>query len=110
MKTHLLPLFLLSLILLPGCENTGAPGNINPQSPVRLVEPLTDAANSRWFFFNSASQPFGMVNLSPDMIISGAWNSGYRYNHDTIRGEIFYDTDGIFERQRELIRVCKNCA
>ncbi len=24
--------------------------------------------------------------------------------------EIFYDTDGIFERQRELIRVCKNCA
>ncbi len=24
--------------------------------------------------------------------------------------EIFYDTDGIFERQRELIRVCKDCA
>src|SRR6056297_1992628 len=85
MKTHLLPLFWLSLIILPGCKNAGAPGNINPHSPVRLVEPLTDAANSRWFFFNSATRPFGMVNLSPDMIISGAWNSGYRYNQDTIR-------------------------
>ena len=24
--------------------------------------------------------------------------------------EVFYDTDGIFERQRELIRVCRDCA
>lgn len=53
--------------------------------PVDLVEPLIDAANSRWFFFNSATRPFGMVNLSPDMIINGAWNSGYRYHVDTIR-------------------------
>lgn len=55
------------------------------ERPVDLVEPLVDSANSRWFFFNSASRPFGMINLSPDMIISGAWNSGYRYNQDTIR-------------------------
>ncbi|NND09270.1 MAG: glycoside hydrolase family 92 protein [Saprospiraceae bacterium] len=53
--------------------------------PVDLVRPLVDAANSRWFFFNSATRPFGMVNLSPDMGIEGAWNSGYRYNQDTIR-------------------------
>nr|MBX2817975.1 hypothetical protein [Saprospiraceae bacterium] len=53
--------------------------------PVDLVEPMVDAANSRWFFFNSATRPFGMVNLSPDMIINGAWNSGYRYHQDTIR-------------------------
>ena len=53
--------------------------------PVDLVEPLVDAANSRWFFFNSATRPFGMVNLSPDMVINGAWNSGYRYKQDTIR-------------------------
>ncbi|MFP3927366.1 MAG: histone deacetylase [Desulfobacteraceae bacterium] len=26
------------------------------------------------------------------------------------RREIFYDTDGILERQRELVRVCSNCA
>jgi len=55
------------------------------ERPVDLVEPLVDSANSRWFFFNSATRPFGMVNLSPDMVISGAWNSGYRYNQDRIR-------------------------
>jgi predicted alpha-1,2-mannosidase len=55
------------------------------ESPVDLVNPLIDAANSRWFFFNSATRPFGMVNLSPDNILSGAWGSGYRYNTDTIR-------------------------
>lgn len=53
--------------------------------PVDLVEPLVDSANSRWFFFNSATRPFGMVNLSPDMVTDGAWNSGYRYNEDRIR-------------------------
>lgn len=55
------------------------------EQPVDLVQPLVDAANSRWFFFNSATRPFGMVNLSPDMGIEGAWNSGYRYNQDTVR-------------------------
>ena len=55
------------------------------QRPVDLVRPLVDAANSRWFFFNSATRPFGMVNLSPDMKIDGAWQSGYRYNLDSIR-------------------------
>ena len=54
-------------------------------TPVDLVEPLVDAANSRWFFFNSATRPFGMVNLSPDNQLGGAWGSGYRYNTDTVR-------------------------
>jgi predicted alpha-1,2-mannosidase len=52
--------------------------------PVDLVYPHLDAANSRWFFFSSACRPFGMVNLSPDMAIDGAWNSGYRYEEDSI--------------------------
>ena len=52
---------------------------------VDLVNPLLDAANSRWFYFSSACRPFGMVNLSPDMKIDGTWESGYRYNRDTIR-------------------------
>ncbi len=60
-------------------------GNNHAPDPVDMVEPLVDSANSRWFFFNSATRPFGMVNLSPDMIINGAWNSGYRYNEDRIR-------------------------
>ncbi|MFY0653191.1 MAG: GH92 family glycosyl hydrolase [Cyclobacteriaceae bacterium] len=67
--------FVLSLIF----ENAVA------QRPVDLVNPFVDAANSRWFFFSSATRPFGMVNLSPDMGLGGAWDSGYRYNQDTIR-------------------------
>ncbi len=54
--------------------------------PVDQVYPLLDAANSRWFFFASASRPFGMVNLSPDTQNEGAWGSGYKYNTDTIKG------------------------
>ncbi|MEM8890973.1 MAG: glycoside hydrolase domain-containing protein, partial [Bacteroidota bacterium] len=82
----------ICLLILPqACENPQpeeeeqASTNFEEMEPVDLVEPLVDAANSRWFFFNSATRPFGMVNLSPDMIINGAWNSGYRYNQDTIR-------------------------
>ena len=50
------------------------------------VYPTLDTENSRWFFFSSASRPFGMVNLSPDTEIDGAWGSGYRYQTDTIKG------------------------
>ncbi len=50
-----------------------------------LVEPMVDAAHSRFFYFSSASRPFGMVNLSPDMSLDGTWNTGYRYNEDTIK-------------------------
>ncbi|ANW96660.1 alpha-mannosidase [Wenyingzhuangia fucanilytica] len=50
------------------------------------VYPQLDTENSRWFFFSSASRPFGMVNLSPDNQIGGAWGSGYRYKTDTIKG------------------------
>ncbi|MFT5886331.1 MAG: putative alpha-1,2-mannosidase, partial [Arcticibacterium sp.] len=53
--------------------------------PVDMVYPLVDAANSRWFFFNSASQPFGMVNLSPDNAINADWNAGYRYDLDSVK-------------------------
>lgn len=54
--------------------------------PVDLVYPLLDTANSRWFFFSSASRPFGMVNLSPDTELGGAWGSGYRYDSTNIKG------------------------
>ncbi len=53
---------------------------------VKWVDPLIDAAHSRWFFFSSACRPFGMVNLSPDTRISGAWGTGYRYERDTVTG------------------------
>lgn len=55
------------------------------KEPVDLVYPLLDAANSRWFYFNSATRPFGMVNLSPDNSYAGDWGAGYRYNKDSIK-------------------------
>ncbi|GGF05553.1 GH92 family glycosyl hydrolase [Flavobacterium limi] len=51
-----------------------------------LVYPLLDTENSRWFFFSSASRPFGMVNLNPDTEIKGDWGGGYKYTTDTIKG------------------------
>src|SRR6056297_1728885 len=78
-------IIVLLLLTASACSGHRETGVRHENAVVHLVDPLVDAANSRWFFFNSATRPFGMVNLSPDMIINGAWNSGYRYNEDTIR-------------------------
>jgi predicted alpha-1,2-mannosidase len=59
---------------------------IKPKRGVDLVYPHLDSANSRWFYFDSASRPFGLVNLSPDTEVAGAWGSGYRYNTNEIKG------------------------
>ena len=67
----------LILIGLAGCTS---------EEPVDLVYPHLDTANSRWFYFDSASLPFGMVNLSPDTELGGAWGSGYRYHTNEIKG------------------------
>ncbi|AOW11297.1 GH92 family glycosyl hydrolase [Flavobacterium gilvum] len=53
---------------------------------VDKVYPLLDTENSRWFYFSSASRPFGMVNLSPDTQINGDWGCGYKYKTDTVKG------------------------
>jgi predicted alpha-1,2-mannosidase len=55
------------------------------ESPVDWVDPLIDTHESRWFYFNSASRPFGMVNLSPDTQTEGSWQSGYLYGDHTVR-------------------------
>ncbi|EON75648.1 Alpha-1,2-mannosidase [Lunatimonas lonarensis] len=73
--------------LLVACERgKGIEDLETGEEPVNLVYPLLDAANSRWFFFSSATRPFGMVNLSPDTQIEGAWGTGYRYETDTVKG------------------------
>src|SRR5688572_2265064 len=54
------------------------------RKPVDQVYPLLDAAHSRWFYFSSATLPFGMVNLFPDNSVNGEWDSGYRYREDSI--------------------------
>lgn len=70
---------------LSSCVDSPAVTAISAE-PVDLVYPLLDTENSRWFFFASANRPFGMVNLSPDTEVDGAWGSGYRYANDTIQG------------------------
>ncbi|MDN5205632.1 GH92 family glycosyl hydrolase [Fulvivirgaceae bacterium BMA10] len=89
MKRSLYVIMLLWIIWFSiSCDNQMRkqdPEMQKPQ-PVDLVYPLLDAANSRWFFFNSASRPFGMVNLSPDTQKEGTWGSGYRYDTDTVQG------------------------
>jgi predicted alpha-1,2-mannosidase len=67
------------LLSLLSCQPTSKP------RPVELVEPQMGSAWSRWFYFSSASRPFGMVSLFPDTKIDGEWKSGYRYTVDTIR-------------------------
>lgn len=51
----------------------------------QFVDPHIDTHESRWFYFNSASRPFGMVNLSPDTQTRGSWKSGYLYGDDQVR-------------------------
>jgi len=82
-KSQLLSLLPCICIAFSSCSTSNSTVN---QNPVDLVVPTVDSANSRWFFFSSACRPFGMVNLSPDTQVGGAWGSGYRYNTDTIKG------------------------
>ncbi|WP_235296273.1 GH92 family glycosyl hydrolase [Portibacter marinus] len=91
LQTILTSAILVFTILLDACYGqnlvaTSPHSGTKSTEPVDLVYPLLDAANSRWFFFSSACRPFGMVNLSPDTQIGGAWGSGYRYDTDTIKG------------------------
>ena len=55
------------------------------RKPVDWVKPQIDTVKPRWFYFNSACRPFGMVNLSPDTQTKGDWDAGYRYKDDTIQ-------------------------
>lgn len=52
---------------------------------VDKVNPFIDSHRSRWFFFDSASLPFGMVSLSPDTGTAHSWGSGYLYDSLHVR-------------------------
>lgn len=56
------------------CQPQGEMTENNRSRVVDKVYPLIDASHSRWLFFSSASRPFGMVNLSPDMKLDGYKN------------------------------------
>lgn len=75
----------LALVFLGACT-TQNQVSLKKKQLSDMVYPLLDTENSRWFYFSSASRPFGMVNLSPDTQIKGDWGGGYKYTTDTIKG------------------------
>lgn len=75
----------LILIFLVSCKTEKIAAE-KKKPLVDMVYPQLDTENSRWFFFSSASRPFGMVNLSPDTEINSDWGGGYKYTTDTIKG------------------------
>ena len=62
-------------------------GLADAQEPIDYVNPFIDTGSprTRWFYFSSASRPFGMVNLSPDTWTHGDWGSGYLYDSLYVR-------------------------
>ncbi|RED47470.1 GH92 family glycosyl hydrolase [Seonamhaeicola aphaedonensis] len=86
---HYFTIAIIVLSILLSCKNEDKTNFDTTNKAIdyaSLVYPQLDTENSRWFFFSSACRPFGMVNLSPDNEIDGAWGSGYRYKIDTIKG------------------------
>ena len=53
---------------------------------VELVNPWVEADIGRFFFFQSAGNPFGMVKLRPDTSTHHARNTGYRKNENDVKG------------------------
>ncbi|WP_430934642.1 GH92 family glycosyl hydrolase [Saccharicrinis sp. 156] len=89
MKLHLAIILFISGLIIFSCRTKSDQKTSNDKPDKNLVDlvyPLLDTENSRWFFFSSACRPFGMVNLSPDTQVGGAWGSGYRYKTDTVKG------------------------
>ena len=72
--------WILTILVVSACFT-----HAQPRQPVDYVNPLIDTHQSRWFYFSSASRPFGMVNLSPDTNVRGSWNSGYLYDSTVVR-------------------------
>lgn len=63
-----------------------APGTRADQNPVDQVNPWVEADIGRYFFFQSASRPFGMVKLRPDTSTHSSYHTGYRRNENQVKG------------------------
>ncbi|WP_326791505.1 hypothetical protein OHA79_02300 [Streptomyces sp. NBC_00841] len=53
---------------------------------VRLVNPWVEADRGRFFFFQSASNPFGLMKLRPDTSTNVPWGTGYRHDENNVKG------------------------
>ncbi len=53
---------------------------------VRLVNPWVESDRGRFFFFQSASNPFGLVKLRPDTSTHATWGTGYMHKENHVKG------------------------
>lgn len=53
---------------------------------VDLVDPWIASDVGRWYFFQSASNPFGLVKLRPDTSNDAEWGSGYYPSEADVKG------------------------
>jgi putative alpha-1,2-mannosidase len=63
-----------------------APAHAAGRDYVKLVDPWVEADIARYFFFQSASNPFSFVKLRPDTSTNAAWGTGYRRNENEVKG------------------------
>ncbi|MHC4432690.1 MAG: GH92 family glycosyl hydrolase [Planctomycetota bacterium] len=53
---------------------------------VSWVDPYIETARGRWFFFSTASRPFGMICAAPHTRNKNQWGGGYNYNSTEVLG------------------------
>ncbi|MBM7784286.1 glycoside hydrolase domain-containing protein [Tenggerimyces flavus] len=63
-----------------------APATSAPPDYVSQVNPWVEADLGRFFFFQSATNPFGLVKLRPDARTDGAWSVGYGKSAKVVKG------------------------
>ena len=63
-----------------------APAGAAERDYAGFVNPWVESDRGRFFFFQSASNPFGFVKLRPDTSTQSEWNSGYRPSENVVKG------------------------
>lgn len=69
-----------------GEPSAGEPSAGAGRNYVDQVNPWVEADIGRYFFFQSASRPFGMVKLRPDTSTHSSRGTGYRHNESQVKG------------------------
>jgi predicted alpha-1,2-mannosidase len=77
MKKYILAIFIV--LFLASCQSR------QKELPVDLINLFLDTAHRQGLHFSSASSPFGMVSLFPNMHFDGAMQGRFHLNYDTVK-------------------------
>ncbi|MEQ7128487.1 glycoside hydrolase domain-containing protein [Actinopolymorpha sp. B11F2] len=72
--------------LRDSAAEAAAPAGPDGRDYVSLVNPWVEADIARYFFFQSASNPFGFVKLRPDTSTHSSGGTGYRTTENNVKG------------------------